>query len=170
MNFYWIDLAVILLKILGSGSPGLLAKLLSPEYRPQKAPDKHTSTQIQTDEKEAELVSSKSVVEDEFALYSTDLELAGDYLAVSARGRTGFPFIERLTVFSFDGSSWIDRYVKEFEDGRRYEINGEELIMETAHNEVALFDISDGSILQAITPSCPNADTSSDAVILILTQ
>lgn len=114
--------------------------------------------QIQTDgslEKEAELVSSARVVGDEFALYSGDFALSGDYLAVGARGASAFLDVYRVTVFSFDGSSWSERYVKEIEDSSdAFEINGEELIARTATNEITRFDINDGSVLQTIPVSC----------------
>jgi len=120
--------------------------------------------QIQADgslEKEAELVSSARVVGDDFAR-SGDLALSGDFLVVAARGDdllSGANDVNNVTVFSFDGGSWNELYVIDFDRtvDVNFTINEEELIAVTAHDEITRFDIRDGSILQTITPSCPSS-------------
>ena len=121
--------------------------------------------QIQTDgslEKETELVSSARVVGDNFSRTSGDFALSGDFLAVAARGydqAAGVDF-NRVTVFSFDGGSWNELYVRDIVDrdvDGQFAINEEELIAVTADNEITRFDINEGRVLQTITPSCPSS-------------
>ncbi len=121
--------------------------------------------QIQTNgslEKEAELVSSARAVGDNFARTSGDFVLSDDFLAVAARGFDQAAVVDfnRVTVFSFDGGSWNELYVRDIAardfDGQ-FTINNEELIAVTADNEITRFDINDGTVLQTITPGCPSS-------------
>lgn len=101
-------------------------------------------------DKEAELVSSVRESNDAFALWNTDIALAGDYLAVGARESN------KLTVFAFDGSVWNEHYVKDLDErANQFSIHSDELFALTSGTEISRFNINDGTTIQTI----PLSDT-----------
>jgi hypothetical protein len=97
-------------------------------------------------EKEAELVSSARESNDAFALWSSEIALSGDYLAVGARGSN------RLTVFAFDGSVWNEHYIKDLDErAGMFSIHHDELFALTPGNEISRYNVNDGSFIQTIS-------------------
>jgi len=111
---------------------------------------------IQTDgsiEKEAEVVSSIQQPDDEFALSSSNIDLAGSYLAVGVRG-SAFPVVDpSVTVFKYDGAVWNEIYVKNTLENRSLAFFGEELLVNDL-TTLTRIRRDDGTLLQTISAEC----------------